>query len=279
MPAGTLILATVVFGLALWLGLYLVSRDPASLILRLAGFGLVAYAVVWALDSLLAIQGTPGWVARLRWPLQFAPALCWTGALLALLPDDLPARARLLRLWCPAAVVAGALILLAGAAGLLVDLDSGALRPGGVLAGCAVLVPLLAAGVALWRVRGLARPQRPNGLLLVSLLFFGLSTGALVFPPLGLPRPWALLLVDGDLLLLGLAVAALDAFEQGESLRPDLLRAFTFASVIATLFGGQVAIAIALGPGPTAPLVTLLFATIATAIATQTFADQLGDLL
>jgi hypothetical protein len=276
MAAGTLTLATVVFGLALWLGLYLISRDPASLVLRLAGLGLVAYALVWALDSVLAIDGVPDRVARLRWPLQFVPALCWTGALLALLPDDLPARTRLLRFWRLYAPIVGVLILLAGVSGLLFDSPGGGLRPGGVLAGCAVLVPLLLAAGLLWRVRGIARPLAPNGLLLVALLFFTLSTGALVFQPLGLPRLWALLLVDGDLVLLGLAIAALDAFDQGEALRPDLLLAFTFATALATLFGGQVAVAIALGPGPTAPMVALLFATVATAIATQTFADQIG---
>ena len=279
MPLVTLLLAALVFALALWLGLYLIARDPANRALRLAGLGLVAYAAVWGLDTLYALAPAL-WLGRLRWPFQCLPAICWSGAALALLPEELPQRPRLDRLWRYAIAPIGGLICVAGALGLLGDDPTASPPSSGVLiAGVILIAPLFYAAALCWRARGLVQPRRANALLLVALIFFGLGTGALLFGPLGLPRLWSLLMVDADLLFLGLAIAALDAFDQGESLLPDLLRSLTYAGGAALLFGGQVAIAIVLGPGVTVALAALLLAVVATATATSVFADPLGGLL
>lgn len=279
MPLPTLILAAIVFALALWLGLYLIARDSANRAQFLAGCGLLAYAAVWGLDTLHALA--PGdLLGRLRWPFQCLPALCWSGAALALLPEDFPPRHRLERLWRFAILPVGAALCLAGAVGLLgADPTASLPSPGVLIAGAILLAPLFVAAALIWRERGFVRPLRANAVLLIAILFFGLGTAALLFGSLGLPRFVSLLLVDADLVFLGLAIAALDAFDQGEALLPDLLRSLTFAGGGALLFGGQVALAIALGPGVTVALAALLLAVVATATATSVFADPLGGLL
>lgn len=40
------------FGVAWWLGLYLLVRNPANAVLRLAGLGLLSYGLALALDDL-----------------------------------------------------------------------------------------------------------------------------------------------------------------------------------------------------------------------------------
>ena len=47
-----LIFEILIFGFALWLGAYLISRNPADLRLLLTGAGLIAYAIGLALGIL-----------------------------------------------------------------------------------------------------------------------------------------------------------------------------------------------------------------------------------
>ncbi|MEW5989710.1 MAG: hypothetical protein AB1791_24055, partial [Chloroflexota bacterium] len=97
----------------------------------------------------------------------------------------------------------------------------------------------------------------------------------LLFPLEWLPRRWIVLGVGGDLVLLGLAVAALDAFDQGEALLPDFGRSLAASVVAALLFGGQVGLVMATVTGVTTPMLVLLLATVATAIATQALSDPI----
>ncbi len=269
----------LVYGFALWLGLYLIARDPRSPRLLLTGLGLVAYAAALAGDLLAGAATAPGLgsaLARARAPLLLLPALCWTGALVYLLPEGSPLRDRLARVWGIAFPAVAALLLLAGfGAGA-----DGAPRGGlaGSLLGGVVLLPMLAlAGLVWWPARRRARAAA--GPLIVVTLFLALSTGLLLSPLGWLPRPWAVALLGLDLIALGLAIARFDAFDQGEALLPEMVRAFAAAALAASLFGGQVALVIALATGPTPPLLALLLATVATAVAAPTFADRLGAAL
>ena len=90
-----------VYGLAIWLGLYLIGRDPRSARLLLTGSGLLAYALALACDPLsgLAPEGFGLVLERARWSLSLLPALLWTGALIHLLPEEAPLRSRLAQLW------------------------------------------------------------------------------------------------------------------------------------------------------------------------------------
>ncbi len=75
------------FSLALWLGAYLIGRNPRDTRLLLAGAGLVAYAVALALEA-LAISAEPSQAAalhRLQQPILFLPVICWAILLLLLL--------------------------------------------------------------------------------------------------------------------------------------------------------------------------------------------------
>src|SRR5262249_53219045 len=74
-------------------------------------------------------------------------------------------------------------------------------------------------------------------------------------------------------------VAVLDAFNEGETLLPDLFRSFDFSFGTALLFGGQVALVMLLGTTLTFPLLALLISIIATSIAMQTFSKPVATLL
>src|SRR5579859_6271605 len=147
----------VVFGLAWWLGLYILAREPARLPVRRAGVGLVAYALALATDVLVRAR-PPGILAAqlttIHWMLVLLPALLWIGAFLQLLPDDQPLHDRLDRLWRMGLVpllLAG--ILLASASGHLVTITPAGATPGPAFAPLVVLVllPLLIALGLLWR--------------------------------------------------------------------------------------------------------------------------------
>ena len=279
---GVLTIETLAFALALWLGLYLIGRDPANPRLRFAGLGLVAYALGLAGGILAAAGPAPplaATVARLRWPLPFLPALLWTGAVIQPLPEGSPRRASLAKLWRGGIGPAALLVLVLGAGtGLVFDPVTGRSRPGPALIALALatLLPLLAATLLLWRSLERPRSRGATGAILVALLFFVLSTVLLLVPLGPLPRGPVIFLLGSDLIMLVAAIAALDALDAGETLLPDLARSFDASFVAATIFGGQVALVVALGTGPTFAMLALLLGTIAAAIAMQVFADRLG---
>lgn len=274
-----------IYSLALWLGLYLVRRDPRSPLLLLTRLGLVAYALALACDLLAGVTSPDAALVllRLRWPLLLLPALCWTGALIYLLPEDAGYRERLSwswRIFLP--LMFALLLLLSLGTGLIVNPSRAASGGAGVVPvvfGAVVLLPMLVLAGQVWRATRRGRTRRAIGLLIVVTLFVALSTGLQVVPLGWLPRPWTFLALGIDLLCLGLAIAAFDAFDQGESLLSDMMRAFDAALLAALVFGGQVALVIVLATGPTVPMLTLLLAAIATIIAAVTFGDALGDVL
>jgi hypothetical protein len=285
MEIGLLILEILAFGLAWWLGLYLLGRDLANPLLRFAGLGLVAYALGLAADILSQNAPDPEIAlafARWGWPLLFLPALFWFGSMLFLLPDDTPWRLRLrgiLRKWLlPVAIL---LYLLAGGTELIVSVTPKGFRP-------APLYPLFAGAIALLLLEALLlliralrrrRQQRTLAIALVATLFFALGTGLLLLPLDLLPR-WLLALAVGmDLAVLGMIIAFMDAFGQGEALLPDFYRSLAFSFFAVVLFGSQVVLVMLLGPGLTFAMLALLLAILVTAVATQTFADPIQSML
>lgn len=271
----------IAFGLAWWLGLYLLARDPSRALLRRAGGGLLAYALALACDTLRA-AGPPAALAdllgRLGGMLVFLPVLIWGGAAILLLPDS-PRRSNLDRLWRLALAPAGALALAAAAlAGLLGGPAPPAL-PVYALLGALVLAPLDAALILVLRERAALRSVGLAGLVGAAMLFLGLGAALLLIPLGWIPRELALLGIGVDLALLGVAVAMTDAFDAGERLRPDLLRSLIASAAAALIFGGQVALAILLGAGAGLPLVALLLASVAAAIALQVLAGPIQALL
>ena len=271
--------ATVlVYGLALWLGLYLIGRDPRAHRLLLTGSGLIAYALALACDLLSgAAPEDVGFVLeRARLPLLLLPALLWTGTLIQLLPEETPRRDGLARIWGVAAPLVTVMLVLASfGSGFAVGAANGVR----LMMGAVVLAPMLAVGgFAAWTLRR-RRLRQVVGVLVVFTLFFALSTGLILFPLEWLPRSWVVLALGVDLISLGLAIAYFDAFDLGEALLPDTIRSFDAAALAALLFGGQVALVMALATGPTFALVALLLATVTTAIVVTTLSDLVGATL
>ena len=174
------------------------------------------------------------------------------------------------------AVVAAATLVGAGMAGSV----EGPLRAGHWVMFAVISASTLGALVAAVRTR--SQPVSVVGVVVVATLFFALGNAVLIIP-LGLVPSWLALASTGfDVLLLGVAVALWDAFDEGQALRADMLRSFAGTVVVAVLFGGQALLGMAVtggdGPGRTA-LTVLLFTSLAIAIAINVLADPLAGLL
>jgi hypothetical protein len=259
------------YAVSLWLGLYLLARSPRKAPVRRTAIGLLAYGLAIAAELLRGeAPGAPP--ARLASLLVVVPALCWSGALIALLPEELPRRAALDWLWARGLVPLSA-ALLAGAALAGAAVARALLTIAGALAALA-LAGAFALVIKAWRA---LRPAPLGGLLAVATLFFGQGCALLIIPLGWMPRPLAMAAIGLDLALLGLAVAIWDAFDEGESLRRDMLRSSIGASGAALLFGGQIAVAMLLLDQPAA-LLPLLLTSVGAAIATQTLSGALAGL-
>jgi len=234
-----LALNVIVLAFAWWLGLYLLARDPSRPLLRRAGLGLAVYALALAADLLSAAapDAPPAATfARAHLALIFAPALCWAGALVQLLPEDHPLREPLDRAWAYA--VGPAFVLLA----LTVN------RPDRSFLAVALIVLAPLAGLLVLVARALyaTRPRNAAGLAIAATLFFTLGLALLILPLGLLPRAWGLLAIGADLLVFDVAIAALDAFDEGETLWPDIARSFAGALFSTLLFGLPIAAALLL---------------------------------
>jgi hypothetical protein len=203
MPAyNTMILtfATIAFGLAWWLGMYLIARDLRKPLLRRVGLGLLAYALALGFDLLRVVSGSTvaaDVFGRLYRLCVYLPALGWTGAGILLLPESWPFRARLDLFWrlglAPLTLLALALLALLGneLTGVLFWIFC-----------LLLLLPLLGVLVSAVVLRRAMRPAPIAGLLIVVTLFFGLSI-ALMLLPLNVPRDQVLLGMGVDLVMLG----------------------------------------------------------------------------
>jgi hypothetical protein len=284
MSGGILSLEILSYSLALWLGLYLIAHNPVNPRLRWAGLGLAAYALSLATDLLGIYAPTPlsrQILTRLHQPLLLFPALFWLGVIIHLLPEESLLRSHLDRLWRYGLLPASGLFYLFNI------FTVSPAQPGlvyMVLAGATLLLMLTALTLSGGIFYKLAHSTWPNfrqvprnalGLIMAATLFFTLGAGLLVFPFAGLPRSWLLIAIGVDLILLGLAVAMLDAFDEGETLWPDFLRSFDYSLLNVLLFGGLVGLAMFGGMGVTFAMLALLLAVIAAAMATQIFADPL----
>ena len=277
----------VVFGLAMWLGMYLLARDVRKPRLRYAGLGLVAYALGLASDNLggYAVEiELANNIARFGRPLLFLPALLWSAALIDLLPEAARSRGSIARLWGWGLLPLMALVLVLGTGrGGTIDAASGGIRPGPTfyVGALTVVLPLVAAFAMVVRgvLAGQSDYKRPLGVLLVTLIFFGLGTGLLIFPLNWMPRQVVILAIGADLIVLGLVIAVLDAFDEGETLLPDMMRSFDYSFIAVLVFSGQVLLVIVLATGLTFAMLALLLATMTVSIVTQTFANQLQALI
>ena len=250
--------------------------------LALAGIGLCGFAIVVALDTVRVVAdyhvAHADLLSHLEIYLVAVPGVAWFAVLVELSRPRDTWRSRRGELLLVGAVAA--LVLLGAIMAGSVD---GPLRPGHWLMFAVISVSTLGAMVAV--LIGPAQPTSVAGVVIVATLFFALGNAILIIP-LGLLPSWVALASTGfDLLLLGVAVALWDAFDEGQALLADMVRSIAGTVVVAVLFGGQLLIGIAAtgdvgrqGPVQTA-LTVLLFTSLAIAIAVQVLADPLAGLL
>lgn len=240
------------FGFTLWLGAYLAARHSSKAAVRLAGLGIMAYSFLLGME-ILGGQIVPA--------LALVPALLWIGAALTLIPEEIPWREALLRLWAFSAIPVFILTLLTPWAATLVVC---------ALLGCAGMVA------------GLARKayfRHTLALLAVMTVFLGLSTALVVLPFRFFSSFWGVLALGLDLLFLGALIVLWDAFDEGESLRLHLLRSFLAAFYYAGILAVLVFLAAAVEGGLRFGHLLLLVGVIAFGILTQTFAAPLQQWL
>ena len=264
--------------------MYLLGRDAANPSMRFAGLGLAAYALALAfivvLEAPRAMEELEPSIietaARLGWPLIILPAFFWFGSLFFLIPSEedsqQPFEATVRLGLIPLATV---FYIAAAASDLFIYVKDGDLRTGSLYPLLVVLLGLLwlAGFIRLVKVYRTSSIKRPISLIMVATLFFGLGMGLILFPVFEIPRSVVLLAVGFDLTLLGMTIAFLDAFGQGESLIPDMSRSLLFSFFITILFAGQVGLAMAFSTGATGTMFILLLATILTAVTITTFSD------
>jgi hypothetical protein len=266
-------LSALVFTLSWWLGLYLLARDPRKPALALAAVGLCGFAIVVAADA-VRVVGQLGLLSRLEIYLSAVPGVAWFAVLLELArpSDRWVGRAREWLLVCAVAAAA-----LTGAA--LAGSVDGPVRPGHWLMFAVISLSTLGA-----MAKAVARPAQPvsvTGVVVVATCFFALANEILIIPLKVVPSGLALAATSIDVLLLGVAVALWDAFDEGQALRADMLRSVVGTAAVAVLFGGQVLIGLAATRGEATTqtaLTVLLFTSLAIAVAVQVFADPLSGL-
>lgn len=268
-------LSAVVFALSWWLGLYLLARGPRKPVLVLAAIGLCTFGGVVALDAVRLVSVfNSALLSQVEIYLVAIPGLVWFAVVLELArPRDSWAR-RTAQFGLVALV--GAVTFVGAAMAGNVD---GPLRAGHWVMFAVISTSTLGAMVAAVRRRD--QPVRVAGVIVVATLFFALANAVLIIP-LGLVPSWVALASTGfDVLLLGIAVALWDAFDEGQALRADMLRSFVGTVAVAVFFGGQVLIGMAAaGDGDAhVALTVLLFTMLAGAIAINVLADPLAGLL
>jgi hypothetical protein len=263
-------LSALVFSLSWWLGLYLLARDPRKPVLVLAAVGLTSFGAVVALDAVRVVSGLHA-LSSIEIYLVAMPGIAWFAVLLELSRPYDTWRSRAGEI----ALIAGVAALAFSGAAMAGNVD-GPLRMGHwVMFG---VISLSSIGAMLWAVFGPWQPRPVVGYIVVATLFFALGNAILVIP-LGLVPSWLALASTGcDVVLLGVAVAMWDAFDEGQALRRDMLRSFVATGVVVVLFAGQALIGMALTGQQTA-LTVLLFTSVAIAISINVLADPLAGLL
>ncbi len=285
-----LLSAVLIFAITWWFGLYLLSRyeqtrhndvvpNPNKIRLKYVAYGLMAYALA-VIGTLLAAQAPTAssqfWIQNLSRSFLFLPALFWLGAVLALWPDSWVLKEKLELFFNYALPIAAILIfILTNTSPFIFDGN----QPGQlywVLVGgisILLLLNLFFAITASYQAQGSYR--QPIGWAAASTLFFALSIGLILFPLGWLPTIWVILGMGGDFIILGLVIAFLDAFDEGETLRFDMFHSLIISGGAALLFGGQVVFVMLNSGNSSFNMWLLLISTIATAVAVTTFADQI----
>ena len=253
------LLHLVPFTLSAWLGFFLIERG-AHPRLRLTGLGLLFYALA------LEINNMNLWQALRVWPPVF-----WVGAILYLDQRLIDRHPILFNLWkwllLPVTFLLSIYSLLEPAAVTAFPFTWISFLLG--------LAPLLWTLLMIQDFIVFLRPRQVTGLLLAATLFFTLGEWFLLFPSTWLPPEFALPAIGIDLFFLGFCIAWFDAFDEGETLLPSMIRSLALTLILVFIFAGQVGFMIAIQTGFTPGMQTLLTTTIFAAILIAVFGSTL----
>ncbi|MCI0556029.1 MAG: hypothetical protein L0287_34230, partial [Anaerolineae bacterium] len=123
------------------------------------------------------------------------------------------------------------------------------------------------------------QPRQATGVLFTATLFFALGEAFLLLPVDWLPQQYVFPAIGFDLLFLGFCIAWFDAFDEGETFLPDMLRSFVLTLIIVLIFAGQAGFVIAIQTGLTESMRILLFTTIVASILLSVFGNTLQNKL
>lgn len=199
----------------------------------------------------------------------YLPALLWTGGLLSLIPENAENKTKYWNLWKRYIFPISFLIVL---------LQTYEILPSPFWASFASGIPLFVSLILLIQILRTNQSKPPLGLALIGTIMFGLSVG-LFLPTEFISREIIILAIGLDFIVLGIGIAIFDAFDEGHSLRSDMLNSLQSTFFIALLFGGQVVIVINLSTGLSFSMLALLLASLTTAILSQTFFSPIQNAL
>ncbi|HEY5731785.1 MAG TPA: hypothetical protein VIS72_17185, partial [Anaerolineales bacterium] len=251
------------FMLSLWLGLFLLVRGPHAR-LRLTALGLLFYA------SALIVN-----IESLSLALRLLPPILWVGAILHLDQRIIDNHPILHKLWLwlliPVTLLLGIFFLFNPSASrdfpyIWISLFIG-------------LTPLIWTLILVRDYINLFQPNQITGILIIATIFFGLGEGFLLFPTDWLPQEYMFPAIGLDLLFLGFCIAWFDAFDEGETFLPDMIRSFVLTSIIVLIFAGQVGFVIAIQTGLTDGMKILLTTTVLASVLIAIFGSSLQNLL
>ncbi len=234
-----------VFAVSLWLGLYIFRKGQHFHAARLAGIALSLYAAIIALQLLWQVSDSAPSELTLRivWPLWLFASVFWIGAI-----DHLPLQHQFIDgpKWWRAIILPFSLFLAGLTVGtdLIIDFANQGRGPYYTLYAIIHVLLIVSAFVTVlvefWYER-----QRAIGWLIFAAIGLMISA-VLVFFPIGEIAPSLLWVgVAFDMLLMGIVMAYLDAFETGTRFLPEMSRSFVQTFGVIALIVGQV-IAIAL---------------------------------
>ena len=257
------LLNLIPFTLSAWLGLFLLGRG-AHPRLRLAGVGLLFYAAALAVN-----------LPNISLALRLLPPALWVGAILYLDQRITDGHPILLALWKRALLPVT--LLLAGF--FLFNPSVSSTTPFLWVSLLIGLTPLFWTLMLIQDFISFLQPRQVTGILFTATLFFALGEGFLLFPADWLIHEIALPAIGIDLLFLGFCIAWYDAFDEGETFLPDLLRSFILTLIIVLIFAGQIGFVIAIQTGLTEGMRGLLTTTIFASVLISVFGNSLQNKL
>jgi hypothetical protein len=253
------LLHLIPFALSAWLGLFLLGRSTHPR-LRLTGLGLLFYAAALEINI-------PG----ISFALRLLPPVLWVGAILYLDQRIIDSHPILFTLWkwllLPVTFLLGGFFLLEPA--------SATIFPFSWISFLIGLAPFIWTLILIPDDLAFLRPRQVTGLLFTATLFFTLGEAFLLFPIMWPLQLYALPAIGIDLLLLGFCIAWFDAFDEGETLLPGMIRSLALTLILVLIFAGQVGFVIAIQTGPTEGMRTLLITTIFASVLIAVFGNTL----